>query len=164
MDISWSGMTGELQLSVTAVEALAGERAVKPPAEDSGESTELTGKPRKELWVAPDTESSVLAPYVDAWRRKVERLGTLNFPAAARRALASGKTHSPVIEVSLLANGDLQDAKIQRSSGSPQLDQAALQILRLASPFDPFPPELKDRFSVLRFAYEWRFERGAKND
>ena len=164
MDISWSGMTGELQLSVTAVEALASERAAKPPAEDNSEATELTGKPREELWIAPDTESSVLAPYVDGWRRKVERLGTLNFPAAARRALASGKTRSPIIEVSLVANGDLQDARIQRGSGSPQLDEAALQILRLASPFDPFPPELADRYSVLRFAYEWRFERGVKND
>lgn len=164
MDISWTGMTGELQLSVTAVEALASERAAKPPAEDDSESTELTGKTRKELWIAPDTESSVLAPYVDAWRRKVERLGTLNFPAAAQRALASGRARSPIIEVSLVASGELQDARIQRSSGSPQLDQAALQILRLASPFDPFPPELADRYSVLRFAYEWRFERGGKRD
>ncbi len=159
MDIAWSGETGELTLTVSEVQALASQRALRPPGEDLSDSTELTGKPREELWIAPDTVSATLAPYVDAWRRKVERLGTLNFPAAAQRALTSGKTRSPIIEVSLNSSGELTASSIQRSSGSPQLDDAALQILRLASPFDPFPPELADRIGVLRFAYEWRFEK-----
>lgn len=161
MDIAWSGTYGELELSAPEVQALAGMKSATPPGERVDDRTELTGSKREELWNAADTQSSVLAPYVDSWRRKVERLGTLNFPAAARRALASGKTRSPIIEVSLTEDGALQESKIQRSSGSPQLDDAALQILRLASPFDPFPPELADRIRLLRFAYEWRFEGSA---
>ena len=35
-----------------------------------------------------------------------------------------------------------------------------LSILRLASPFDRFPPELAAEHSVLRFAYEWQFVGG----
>ena len=126
------------------------------PADESGPA-ELTGPKRDELWVTADTRAASLAPYLDAWRRKVERVGTLNFPAAARTALG---TASPVIEVGIAANGSLDRAVIRRSSGNPALDQAALSILRLASPFDPFPPELAAEHSVLRFAYEWQFSGG----
>jgi protein TonB len=126
------------------------------PADESGPA-ELTGPKRDELWVTADTRASSLAPYLDGWRRKVERVGTLNFPAAARTALG---TASPVIEVGIAANGALDRAVIRRSSGNPELDQAALSILRLASPFDPFPPELAAEHSMLRFAYEWQFSGG----
>jgi len=128
------------------------------PADESGPA-ELTGPKRDELWVTADTRAASLAPYLDGWRRKVERVGTLNFPAAARTALG---TASPVIEVGIAANGALDRAVIRRSSGNPELDQAALSILRLASPFDPFPPELAAEHSMLRFAYEWQFSGGGQ--
>jgi protein TonB len=132
-------------------------RAAQPaPAEEPGPA-ELTGPKRDELWVTADTRAASLAPYLDAWRRKVERIGTLNFPAAARSALGDA---SPVLEVGINANGTLDRAVIRRSSGNPELDQAALAILKLAAPFDPFPPELAAEHSVLRFAYEWQFVGG----
>ena len=80
-----------------------------------------------------------LAPYLDAWRRRVERVGTINYPSVAQR---QGLTGNPVIEVALPRDGRLQSARIQRTSGHAEIDAAALDILRLASPFDPFPPEL----------------------
>ena len=80
-----------------------------------------------------------LAPYLAAWKRKVERVGTLNFPSAARSAGLSG---SPVVEVEIAADGRSARRSVRRSSGHGALDQAALTILRLASPFDPFPAEL----------------------
>ena len=126
------------------------------PAEEPGPA-ELTGPKRDELWVTADTRAASLAPYLDAWRRKVERIGTLNFPAAARSALGDA---SPVLEVGINANGTLDRALIRRSSGNPALDQAALAILKLSAPFDPFPPELAAEHSVLRFAYEWQFVGG----
>jgi protein TonB len=49
-----------------------------------------------------------------------------------------------------------------RSSGSKEIDQATLSILRLASPFDPFPSELRKRYRELRFVYEWQFLGAAK--
>ncbi|WP_116810847.1 energy transducer TonB family protein [Steroidobacter cummioxidans] len=103
--------------------------------------------------IVPNTRESKLAPYLNAWRTKVERLGTLNFPQYAR----DGQTGNPVLEVSLKADGTLGDALIRRSSGSKEIDQAALSILRLASPFDPFPSELRKQYQELRFAYEWQF-------
>lgn len=103
--------------------------------------------------IVPNTRESKLAPYLNAWRTKVERLGTLNFPQYAR----GGQVGNPVLEVSLKADGTLGDAVIRRSSGSKEMDQAALSILRLASPFDPFPSELRKQYQELRFAYEWQF-------
>ncbi|WP_129776615.1 TonB family protein [Peristeroidobacter soli] len=103
--------------------------------------------------IVPNTRESKLAPYLNAWRSKVERLGTLNFPQYAR----NGQTGNPVLEVSLQADGTLGDALIRRSSGNKEIDQAALSILRLASPFDPFPSELRKQYRELRFAYEWQF-------
>ena len=117
----------------------------------------LRGDPKTGRWISPDTRVSKLAPYLDAWRRKVERVGTLNFPSAARRADLSG---SPVIEVALAADGRLLEATIRRGSGHPEIDQAALLILQLASPFEPFPRELARDYDALRFAYQWEFFGG----
>lgn len=118
----------------------------------------VRGPQRDELWVTPDTRESLLAPYLVSWRTKIERLGTLNYPQAAWRAPA---TRNPVIEVIILADGRLDLAAIRQSSGSAKLDQAALDILKLASPFDPFPKELADKYRLMRFTYQWQFEGGA---
>jgi protein TonB len=126
------------------------------PADESGPA-QLRGPKRDELWVTPDSKAATLAPYLDAWRRKVEHIGTLNYPTAAR--IVASKA-SPVLEVGISASGKLDRVLIRRSSGSPELDQAALDILKLASPFDPFPPELAREYRVLRFAYEWQFVGG----
>jgi protein TonB len=144
----------------------AGEQQNRPllleeqPAEQPGPSDEtgpaqLRGPQRDELWVTPDTRAATLAPYLDAWRRKVERIGTINYPTAAR-----GSAASPVLEVGINADGKLDKAVIRRTSGQPELDQAALEILKLASPFDPFPADLAREYRVLRFAYEWQFVGG----
>jgi protein TonB len=118
----------------------------------------LRGDPATGKWISPDTRALRLAPYLDVWRRKIERLGTLNYPASELR----GRQHvAPVIEVALRSDGSLQSAAVQRGSGDLALDQAALNILRLASPFSPFPMELAAEYGVLRFAYQWEFEAGA---
>ena len=66
-----------------------------------------------------------------------------------------------MLEVSIRADGQLGDVVIRRSSGRKDIDQAALSILRLASPFDPFPQDLRKRYDELRFAYEWQFLEGS---
>ncbi len=124
---------------------------------DDALESKVHGPERDELWITPDTRESLLAPYLVAWRNKIERLGTLNFPKAAWRAPG---TRNPDIEVAILADGTLETALIVRSSGSASIDQATLDILKLASPFDPFPKELAARYRVLRFTYGFKFEGG----
>jgi protein TonB len=129
------------------------------PRSGHGDAVELMlrGKANDERWITPDTRASQLAPYLVSWKHKVERVGTLNFPMAARNARLSG---SPVVEVEITADGRLRQAKVQRSSGHGALDAAALTILKLASPFDPFPADMATEYARLRFAYQWDFVAG----
>jgi protein TonB len=121
-------------------------------------SLRLRGKNPRELEITADTRESRLAPYLDAWKRKVERIGTLNYPIDLRRR--AGAQENPVLEVAIKSNGALAEINVRRSSGRKEIDQAALAILKLAAPFDPFPPSLKKDYDRLRFAYEWQFLEG----
>ena len=88
-------------------------------------------------------------------------MGTLHFPNQARSRQAS---QNPVLEVAIRADGSLQQVIVRRSSGHRELDAAAVTIVRLASPFDPFPPAIRERYPLLRFAYEWQFLKGRMGD
>jgi len=108
-----------------------------------------------------DTRESQIAAYLDGWKRRIEQVGTLNFPNEARRRTLSG---NPVLEVAIRADGHLEQVLVRRTSGHRELDQAAVAIVRLASPFDPFTPAMRERYPVLRFAYEWQFLEGRLGD
>ncbi len=124
---------------------------------DQAAALELKGPERRELLVTPNTRASEVAVYLDAWKRRVEQVGTLNFPNEARRRHLSG---NPLVLVVLASNGGLVRADVSRTSGHPELDQAAMDILKLAAPFESFPDELAERYDVLRFSYEWEFVAG----
>lgn len=127
------------------------------PNEESVE-LRMRGETRSELWVTADTRASDVARYLDLWRRKIERIGTLNFPSVARRQKNSG---TPVIAVTIDARGRLYEARIRKTSGHRELDDAALRILKLAAPFDPFPPDISATHDRIRIAYEWQFIGGS---
>jgi len=94
--------------------------------------------------------------YKDEWRRKVERIGNLNYPEDARRRQLYGSLR---LLVSINRDGTLHEVQILEPSGEPVLDQAALRIVRLAAPYAPFTGDLADidRLEIIR---TWRFERG----
>ena len=124
-----------------------------------GSGLSLRGPVSRELLVTPDTRNSSAAVYLDAWRHRIESVGTLNYPMQATRQRNAAS--NPVLEVQILADGSLGSAVLRRSSGYPELDRAALAILRLAAPFPPFPPALAQRNDALRLTYEWQFQDGS---
>jgi periplasmic protein TonB len=129
---------------------------------DKGEELRLRGKASRELLVTANTRESSVAVYLDGWRRRIEAVGTLNYPMdAAKKRRASG---NPELEVQILDDGTLGEASIRRSSGVAELDQAALGILKLASPFAPFPARLANKHDALRLIYEWQFLDGSLED
>jgi protein TonB len=156
-DVRYMMDSGDSGTTKNAPALLTEQPSQQPGPQDETGPAQLRGPQRDELWITPDTRASKLAPYLDAWRRKVEQVGTINYPTAARN---TGIKVSPVLEVAIDSTGTLSKATIRTSSGYPELDQAALSILKLASPFDPFPPELAKEYRVLRFAYEWQFVGG----
>jgi periplasmic protein TonB len=123
-----------------------------------GVELRMRGEAMQQLWIAADTRESDVAIYLDSWRRKIERVGTMNFPEVARRQKLSG---TPVIEVTIGSDGKLLETVIRRSSGHAEIDEAAMRILKLAAPFDPFPGELTVKHDEIRIAYEWQFLGGA---
>jgi protein TonB len=123
-----------------------------------GVELRMRGEAMQQLWIAADTRESDVAVYLDSWRRKIERVGTMNFPDVARRQKLSG---TPVIEVTIGSDGKLLQTVIRRSSGHAEIDEAAMRILKLAAPFDPFPGELAVKHDEIRIAYEWQFLGGA---
>lgn len=136
------------------------QQAARPPqletgGDDAVDRARLTGPMSREgELVSPDTRAAAFAPYLDRWRRKVERFGTLNFPDVA----ALQRARPPVLAIVLGADGNVRNIALLRSSGNAALDQAALQIVRNAGRFEPFPAALAQSVGELRFAYEWRFE------
>jgi periplasmic protein TonB len=125
---------------------------------DDGIELHMRGEAKHQLWVAADTRESDVAVYLDSWRRKIERVGTMNFPDVARRQKLSG---TPVIEVTIGADGTLLQTVVRRSSGHAEIDEAAMRILKLAAPYDPFPSALNAKHDEIRIAYEWQFLGGS---
>jgi protein TonB len=124
---------------------------------DDGVELRMRGEAKQQLWIAADTRESDVAVYLDSWRRKIERVGTMNFPDVARRQKLSG---TPVIEVTIGSDGQLLETVVRRSSGHAEIDEAAMRILKLAAPFDPFPGEVAAKHDEIRIAYEWQFLGG----
>ncbi|HKJ88481.1 MAG TPA: energy transducer TonB, partial [Gammaproteobacteria bacterium] len=105
------------------------------------------------------THQDQAAAYISAWIDKVERIGNLNYPEAARKRDLTGKVR---IEAVIRPDGTLARIRILRSSGSDILDAAAKQIIRLGSPYSPFPKSLKRRYpDGLPIRHHFSFTRGA---
>ena len=121
------------------------------------DETLVTDARPRELIISANTRESRIATYLSTWKRKVERIGTLNYPLEARHA---GTQQYPTLEVAIRSDGGLEEVVVRNSSGLRRLDQAAMNILRSAAPFEPFPDFLRSDYDVLRFAYEWRFMDG----
>ncbi|WP_248795134.1 energy transducer TonB [Pseudomonas sp. MWU13-2105] len=115
-------------------------------------------RPRIHRLSAASTMRDKGAWYKDDWRKKVERIGNLNYPEEARRQQIYGNLR---LMVSINRDGSLYEVLVLESSGQPLLDQAAQRIVRLAAPFAPFTGDLSDidRLEIIR---TWRFSRGDK--
>jgi protein TonB len=109
--------------------------------------------PRRKF-VTSMTHEYKYAAYMESWRSKVERIGNLNYPEEARRLGLSG---SLILDVALHNDGSIEDIAVRRSSGQPILDQAAIRIVKLASPFAKFPEDIKSDADVLHITRTWQF-------
>ena len=94
------------------------------------------------------------AYYLEAWRRKVERIGNLNYPQEARTRTLSGSLR---MLVTITANGALSDVRVTETSGHRVLDEAAVRIVRLAAPYAPFSPKMRAAADVLEIERTWHF-------
>ena len=114
-------------------------------------------RPRKYTISSASTRKSQDALYLDRWRRRIEAVGNINYPSEARRRQLYGSLR---MLVALLPNGEVESIRILQSSGHSILDQAAVEIVHLAAPFQPFPAELRAEADILEIIRTWRFHEG----
>jgi protein TonB len=117
-------------------------------------TVERAGRERRKA-ISTETREYRYAAYMEAWRRKVERIGNLNYP---REAKARGLYGSLILHVAIRADGSLEGARVVRSSGHEALDQAALDIVALAAPYAPFPDDINAETDVLDITRVWQFQ------
>ena len=110
----------------------------------------------KRKFVSASTQEYAYAAYLRQWVDRVERVGNLNYPDEARRRQLAGEL---VISVAIRRDGSVERADIIRSSGTPLLDDAALNIARLAEPYPPLPAT-EENVDVLHVTRTWNFLPG----
>lgn len=110
----------------------------------------------KRTFIGAQTREYRFARYVEDWRIKVERVGNLNYPEAARQQKIYGSLQ---LTVSIRADGSVESIEITRSSGHKVLDEAARRIVELAAPYSPLPPDIRKDTDILGITRTWTFTR-----
>ncbi len=114
--------------------------------------------PRRKF-IGARTQEFRFAQYVEDWRIKVERIGNLNYPEAARQKRIYGSLQ---LTVSIRADGSVESMEVSKSSGQRILDAAAQRIVKLASPFAPLPPDIRRDTDILSITRTWTFTQTDK--
>ncbi len=120
---------------------------------------ELRSQRPRRKFISANTKEFRFAAYMEAWRAKVERVGNINYPDEARQRDLSG---SLLLDVALNPDGSVVEITIRRSSGQKVLDEAAIRIVELASPFAPFPDDFLREIDILHVTRTWKFLNNSK--
>jgi len=124
-------------------------------AQIAREWEEYQQRPRRRF-IGARAQEFRFARYIEDWRTKVERVGELNYPQAARDQKLYGTL---VVTVSIKSDGSVERVEINRPSGHRILDAAALRIVQLAAPFAAFPPDIARDTDILSITRVWTFTR-----
>jgi len=114
-------------------------------------------RPRKHF-IGANAREYRFAQYEEEWRAKIERVGTLNYPAEAR-----GKIYGVLrLTVTIRPDGSVDSIDLDRSSGLKLLDRAAYRIVQMAAPFAAFPAAIRKDTDLLVITRTWFFAQGDK--
>ena len=146
----------EPQIAPSASDIMSrGMEIARLEAQIAREWEEYQQRPRRRF-IGARAQEFRFARYIEDWRAKVERVGELNYPQAARDQKLYGTL---VVTVSIKSDGSLDRVEINRPSGQRILDAAALRIVQLAAPFAPFPADIAKDTDVISITRTWIFTR-----
>ena len=134
------------------------KRAARLAEELSLTLQEFSKKP-KEKFLTSRTKEYIAASYMRKWIDRIERLGNADYPDAAIRSKLSGTL---ILDVVILADGSLKEINLRRSSGHQILDDAAKRIVKMSSPFLPFPKKLLKQADIIHITRSWEFQSNYK--
>lgn len=121
---------------------------------DLATAQQAMAKSPRRAYISASTKEYRFANYLHDWTKKVERVGNLNYPDEALRAKLTGRLR---LEVILAADGRIRDLIVRESSGHQILDDSAKRIVRLASPYQPFPKNISKDTDELHITRTWIF-------
>ena len=131
--------------------------AMRLQAQIDRQLKEYQERPRKKF-IGANAAEYRFAHYEEEWRARIERLGTVNYPAEAR-----GKHYGNLrLTVTIRPDGSVESVELDRSSGLKVLDAAAFKIVKMAQPFAAFPPAIRKDTDLLVITRTWFFGRGDK--
>jgi protein TonB len=107
----------------------------------------------KRKFLGTRVEEYRFAQYVEDWRQKVERIGNLNYPQAAKGRLYG----SLIMTVAIKKNGEIERVELNRSSGHKLLDESAQRIVRMAGPYAVFPDNIRHDTDIIEITRTWSF-------
>ncbi len=117
-------------------------RAIARMAAEITQSIEDQSKRPRKTFITPSTQAVGYAQYYKEFQKRVEQVGTLNFPQNnGRKVYGELIVYIPIFQDGTIYQRD-GGARIEKSSGNSLLDQAALNIVRRAAPFGRFPPNM----------------------
>lgn len=122
-------------------------------AEISKSLDDYSKRPRRKF-IGPSAQEYRFTRYIEDWRVKVERVGTQNYPQAAREQKIYGSLR---LTVSIRADGSVEKVEIDRSSGQKILDEAAIRIVNQAAPYAAFPASISKDVDILSITKTWTF-------
>lgn len=140
--------------SSIAIAMEAGSETTLPLPQEDEATLLLSDEDMRQLIISADTRESVVAAYLDGWKRRIEAVGADYLPELKDVGRISG---SPTLLVTISAAGDLTATSVSKSSGSTVLDLASLDIIRRAAPFNPFPNSMSEEFDSVAFEYKFLF-------
>lgn len=130
------------------------EKAATLKARHDRQKQQYAKIPRIMRMTSVASKSSLDAKYLLEWTRKVEAIGQNHLPT---EAIEKGVVGDVLLAVSVLPNGQIDKVEILHSSGFSPIDDAALQIVRLASPFNPLTKEMRSNYDKLEIIRTWQF-------
>ena len=92
--------------------------------------------------------------YFEAWKKKVERMGAMNYPDAAK---LNKSFSNLILKVVLNSNGSIDDIAIIKTSGNQVLDKAAMDIVKNGSPYAPFSEQMEKEVDQVSITRIWKF-------
>jgi len=110
-------------------------------------------RPRRKF-LGGRTQEFRFAQYIEDWRQKIERIGTFNYPEAAKSQKIYGSLR---LTVSIRSDGSVDKVEIDKSSGKKILDDAAIRIVNLAAPYAAFPADISKDTDILGITKTWTF-------
>ena len=156
--------TSRPEVAVGGADLIDSQRAIARMAAEIVQTIEDQNKRPHKRFVTPSTQEVGYAMYYKTMQKRIEEIGTLNFPQQDGRKLYG----ELVIYIPVFQDGTIYQRDggihVEKSSGNPLLDQKAIDIVRRAAPFGRFPPNMlsRERDDLWVIITRFRFTRDEK--